>query len=41
MNQCKERMSTEPVNLKGGLGDIFVKLSLNNEIKELEQCYNE
>lgn len=21
--------------------DIFVKLSLNNEIKELEKCYNE
>ena len=41
MSKCKERMSTEPDNLKGGMGDIFVKLSLNNEIKELEKCYNE
>jgi hypothetical protein len=41
MNQCEERMNTEPERLMGGMGDIFVKLSLNNQIKELEQCYSE
>ena len=25
---CKERNSTDPDNLRGGMGDIFVKLSL-------------
>ena len=28
MNKCRERMNTDPDNLKGGMGDIFVKLSL-------------
>ena len=30
MNMCQERMSTEPDKLQGGMGDIFVKLSLIN-----------
>lgn len=30
MNICQERMSTEPDKLQGGMGDIFVKLSLIN-----------
>jgi len=37
MNQCKERMNTKPKDLMGGMGDIFVKLSLNNTIKDLEE----
>ena len=36
MNQCEERMNTEPEELMGGMGDIFVKLSLNNQIKDFE-----
>ena len=36
MLQCKERMKTEPNKLMGGMGDIFVKLSLNNIIKDFE-----
>lgn len=28
VNQCKERMETPPDELQGGMGDIFVKLSL-------------
>ena len=33
MEQCSERMDTRPDDLRGGMGDIFVKLSLacNNE----------
>ena len=38
---CTPRICQDPNELQGGMGDIFVKLSLNNEIKELEQCYNE
>ena len=41
MNQCKERMDTNPEDLKGGMGDIFVKLSLNNVIKDFQQCYSD
>ena len=28
LDQCKERMETPPDKLQGGMGDIFVKLSL-------------
>tara|TARA_A100001037_G_C15149355_1_gene638201 strand:- start:2107 stop:3384 length:1278 start_codon:yes stop_codon:yes gene_type:complete len=43
---CKERMNTEPDNLQGGMGDIFVKLSLaceDNKEKhnELKNIYGE
>ena len=29
-SKCKDRLATEPDNLQGGMGDIFVKLSLAN-----------
>lgn len=29
--QCQERMNTEPDDLRGGMGDIFVKLAIINE----------
>lgn len=41
MIKCEERMNTEPKDLKGGMGDIFVKLSLNNKIKDLDICMYE
>jgi hypothetical protein len=28
LNRCEKRMNTDPEDLKGGMGDIFVKLSL-------------
>lgn len=28
LNRCEKRMNTDPDDLKGGMGDIFVKLSL-------------
>ena len=37
MNQCMKRMNTKPKDLMGGMGDIFVRLSLNNTIKDLEE----
>ena len=30
LKKCEKRMNTDPDNLKGGMGDIFVKLSLVN-----------
>ena len=50
IDKCSERMNTEPVNLKGGMGDIFVKLSLvckdknnydSSGHKELKNIYGE
>ncbi len=40
-NKCKDRMNTEPENLKGGMGDIFVLLSLINPLSDHGslQCY--
>ena len=29
-NQCRERMNTDPDDLQGGMGDIFVKLAIIN-----------
>ncbi len=29
-NQCQERMNTDPDDLRGGMGDIFVKLAIIN-----------
>ena len=31
LEQCEERMNTEPDNLRGGMGDIFVKLAIIND----------
>lgn len=31
LNRCEKRMNTDPDDLKGGMGDIFVKLSLVND----------
>ena len=33
-SRCKDRMNTEPENLKGGMGDIFVLLSLINPLSD-------
>jgi len=30
-NQCQERMNTDPDDLRGGMGDIFVKLAIIND----------
>ena len=30
-NQCQERMNTDPDDLQGGMGDIFVKLAIIND----------
>ena len=40
---CKERNSTDPDKLRGGMGDIFVKLSLvgDNIISDLKNIYGE
>jgi hypothetical protein len=31
INRCQERMNTDPDNLRGGMGDIFVKLAIINQ----------
>ena len=40
-SRCKDRMNTEPENLKGGMGDIFVLLSLINPLSDhgCLQCF--
>lgn len=35
---CQERLNTEPENLKYGMGDIFVKLSMINNINTQDLC---
>ncbi len=31
LKQCEKRLNTEPDNLEGGMGDIFVKLAIINK----------
>ena len=31
LDQCQDRMNTEPDDLRGGMGDIFVKLAIIND----------
>ena len=31
LKRCQERMNTDPDNLRGGMGDIFVKLAIIND----------
>ena len=31
INRCQERMNTDPDDLRGGMGDIFVKLAIIND----------
>ena len=45
LERCKERMNTDPDDLSGGMGDIFVKLSLvckdnNDEISDDNKNHN-
>lgn len=44
INQCKKRNNTDPNMLRGGMGDIFVKLSLindNNENNDNKNIYGQ